>query len=189
MTVKSIIGECLVKMGRKNFVEAVSQDGTAAEWSDDEKELANALLYAINLTYREIVEQHFPLICKEDVCFVDKKLMTSTLEKNILYPVSLKKDEDRAYMKTFADRIESNFDGNATLEYAYMPTTAFGIDDSISDMRITRKVMADGALGKYYFANKMFDLAQSFDTSFRNGISALKYKGRDIRVKRRRWQA
>lgn len=56
-------------------------------------------------------------------------------------------------------------------------------------MRLTRSVLANGALAEYYFQNKMFDLAKSFDSDFRNQIGALRYRGKNILVKARGWQA
>ena len=59
----------------------------------------------------------------------------------------------------------------------------------IDDMRLTRSVLANAALSEYYFQNKMFDLAKSFDSDFRTQIGALRYRGKNILVKARRWQA
>jgi chitinase len=56
-------------------------------------------------------------------------------------------------------------------------------------MRLTVGALSDGALGEYYFQNKTFDLAKSFDSDFRAQIGVLRYKGKNVRVKARRWQA
>ena len=46
MLVKEVLGECLVKMGRENFL-------TGTEYTDEQQALADRLLAAMNIAYRE----------------------------------------------------------------------------------------------------------------------------------------
>lgn len=180
MKIKNVIGECLIKMGKPNIVNKTTFD-------DDETETISKLLAALNIAYREIVTEYLPLIYTQTVCMKDKSVKTSVLEKKIICPISLMFYNEKKPMKIYPDRIESDFDGDATLTYSYMPDIDLVLDDEISDMRLTQSALADGALSEYYFADKMFDLAKSFDTDFRAQMSMLRYKGRRIIIKRRRW--
>lgn len=182
MKVKNVIGECLTKMGRTNFVNKTQFDS-------EESELISKLLCALNIAYRETVTEYLPLIYAQTVVLKDKIVKTSVLDKKILYPVSLEFCNEIKRIKAYPDRIESDFDGEGVLTYAYIPDDDLVLSDEISDMRLTQSALADGTLGEYYFANKVFDLAKSFDADFRAQMSMLRYKGRRIRIKRRRWQA
>ena len=181
MTVKKVIAECLVKMGGKDFTNN-------SEYTADEQELLDALLAALNIVYREIVSEYLPLTECEEVEFEDGVLKISKLSKRILYPVRVTRGDEVKAFKAYPDRIAVNFSGKAMLEYAYMPNNEFEISDSISDLRLTESALSDGTLGEYYFANKVFDLAKSFDTSFRDKLGLLRYTGKRLRVKERRWQ-
>ena len=181
MTVKKVIAECLVKMGVKDFTDN-------SKYTADEQELIDSLLAALNIVYSEIVSEYLPLTECEEVEFVGGELKISELSKRILYPIRVTRGDDVKAFRAYADRVTVNFSGKAMLEYAYMPGVDFKLSDSIVDMRLTQSALSDGTLGEYYFANKVFDLAKSFDTSFRDKIGLLHYKGRRLRIKERRWQ-
>lgn len=182
MTVKSILAECLTKMGTENFLNKTTLGA-------DEQKLANRLLAALNVIYREVVTQYLPLYAEEVVSFENGRLKTQNLEKHILYPVAVYRDGQPCKLKAYNDTITCGFDGEARLVYAYLPETELKISDSIEDMRMSVSALSDGTLGEYYFENKVFDLAKSFDTDFRAKISMLKNKASRLCVKRRRWGA
>lgn len=54
-------------------------------------------------------------------------------------------------------------------------------------MRLTSSVLSDGTLAEMYYQDKVFDLAQSFDTDFRAALGVLRYKGRALRLRAGRW--
>jgi len=182
MTVKEILGECLIKMGLRDFT-------AESTLGDNEKELITSLLAALNIAYREIVCEYLPLTVSENVNFDGGELKVSALKRKILYPISVKRGDEIEHFKTYPDRIAVGFDGKAILEYAYMPEKTLTADDSIEDMRITKSALSDGTLGEYYFANKVFDLAKNFDTSFRGKMGMLRYKGRRLRLGQRGWNS
>lgn len=182
MTVKKVIGECLVKMGEIDFTGK-------STYSEDERSLLAALLAALNITYREVICEYLPLVHTEEVLFEDGAVDISSLEKKILYPIRVTKGDSVAAFKAFANRITAKISGRATLEYAYLPDSELTLDSVISDLRLTQAALSDGALGEYYFANKVFDLARSYDSSFREKMGFMRYKGRSLRLKERRWQA
>ena len=176
MTAKNVISECLLKMGLADF----SHNET---FSEGEQELINSLLGAMNIAYREIICEYLPLTTEENVVFSDGQLMISKLGKSILYPIRLKRGDETVAFKTYPNRLTADFSGEAILEYAYTPPTPISIN------RLTQSALSDGTLAEYYFANKVFDLAKSFDTSFRSKLGLMKYKGRSLRLKERRWRA
>ena len=52
----------------------------------------------------------------------------------------------------------------------------------IEDMRLTVSVLSDGALAELYYRDKVFDIAESYDSDFRAALGALRYKGREMRL-------
>ena len=182
MKIKNVIGECLVRAGKEDF-------SLNASLTDEQKELQNRLLACVNIAYREIVSKYLPLIYEEQVVFQDGKCLAKSLSKKIIFPVRVKVGDSVKAFKTSADAIVCSYSGDATLVYAYMPDKDFAITDEIDDLRITRSCLVNGALAEYYFQNKVFDLAKSFDADFRAETGILRYKGRSVIVKRRGWLA
>lgn len=182
MKIKDVIGECLLKIGETNFVDETS-------YSDEQQATINKLLGALNIAYREIVTSYLPLVHKQKATLKDGKIKASELEKSIVYPISVKQDGEKMSFYTDSTCIFCNGDGEVEIKYAYVPSKAFVLADSVDDMRLTISVMSDATLAEYYFQEKVFELAKSFDTDFRAQISLLRYKGRNLRVKRRGWHA
>lgn len=180
MTAKNVLGECLVKMGLADFTQKSS-------YSDSEKELLDGLLGALNIAYRETVCEYLPLIAEEKATFLDGQLLVSSLAKQIIYPIKITRGDSEVKFKTYPNRICADISGEALIRYAYAPSTPFSLNSSIGDARITQSALADGTLAQYYFANKVFDLAKSFDASFRNKMGFLRYRGKSLRLKARGW--
>ena len=181
MTVKQIVEECVVKMGLDNFIN--NQSYTA-----DEQKLVDRLVFNVNVVYREIVTSYLPLIDSADVEIVNGEYAFSSLTGvRILYPVRLEAGDRDVKVKTYATKLKCDYEGAAKLYYAYLPSSDFAFADSINDARITSQVMCAGVLAEYYFQNKVFDLAKSFDLDYRAGLSVLKYKGRSMFLKDGRW--
>lgn len=80
----------------------------------------------------------------------------------------------------------ADFSGKGVLRYAYLPEEA-ELDDEIADMRITASALSDGTLAQFYFTDKVFDLAEAYDESFRAALSVVRYKGRPMRLGTGRW--
>lgn len=182
MTAKNVIGECLIKMGLADFT-------TKSKFSESEQELIDGLLGALNIAYREVICEYLPLTVEENVYFQNGQLMTSALSEQILYPIRITKGDSVVSFKAYPNRITAGIDGEAVIEYAYTPTTPFSLGSSIGDIRITQSALSDGTLAQYYFANKVFDLAKSFDTAFRSKMGFLRYKGKSLRLKERGWNS
>ena len=164
MLVKDVLGECLVKMGRENFL-------SESDLSDAEQTLADRLLAALNIAYREAVTEYIPLYAEEEVAASDGEIDVSSLSRRILYP----------------DGLAADYSGKGVLRYAYLPDEA-AMTDEIEDMRLTPSALSDGTLAEYYFQDKVFDLAEAYDTSFREALSAVRYKGRPMRLGAGRWR-
>lgn len=181
MQIKKVIGECLVKMGERDFASEQSL-------SEEQKELREKLLKALNVAYREVVSQYLPLYYEQTAVFSGGKCLSSTLDKKIIYPVRVETNSGKVSFRTTHNAIYANVEGEATITYAYMPEE-MTIGGEITDMRLTQTALADGTLAEYYYQNKMFDLARDFDTDFRAQMGILKYRGRNIVIKARRWRA
>ncbi len=176
MTVKEIIGECLLRMGRKNFLESETL-------SDEEKSVKETLIASLNSAYFEIATEHMPYIKDEKVRAKDKTIFNRDLKSPMLYPISLNREGAKAKFKIFHDRLETDFDGEAVLRYAY-PPEKLSETDSIEDSRMTLELLVAGTLSKYYFAMRAFDLASSYDSDFRYKLAYLKYKGKTMTLGR-----
>lgn len=181
MTVKDIITECLSKMGKDNFLSNATLD-------EDEIRLRDALIDCCNIAYRQVVSRYLPNIHKEEVHFVENTVYTKDLAMQILYPIMLKNEDGVLRFRTYYDRIEAKHDGVATLTYAFMPDVKLSIDDTIDKMDLTQHAMVNGVLKEYYFANKLFELAEKYDIDFRDEMDNLKHT-RNFNIKQRRWQA
>ncbi len=181
MKIKNIIGQCLSRMGLENCVENDN-------FTSQEQQTIDALVRAINIVYNEITAQYLPLVEQETVTFVDGKLSFSVLEKRILYPIRLEEGGVKCDFTIYPDRIESDCQ-RGVLKYAYLIDSPLEFDGDIEDMRLDEGTICLGVLAQYYFANKMYDLAKSFDEDFRGRMSAIKIKQKDIRLKQRRWGA
>lgn len=180
MLVKDVLGECLVKMGRENFL-------SESDLSDAEQTLADRLLAALNIAYREAVTEYIPLYAEEEVAASDGEIDVSSLSRRILYPVSFTADGKRRRFWPRPDGLAADYSGKGVLRYAYLPDEA-AITDEIEDMRLTPSALSDGTLAEYYFQDKVFDLAEAYDTSFREALSAVRYKGRPMRLGAGRWR-
>lgn len=179
MFVNEILGECLVKMGGENFMSATDR-------SDAQQALVDRLLAALNIAYREAVTEYLPLVAEETVEVSDGEILASSLERRMTYPLSLTSGDRFFRIRTYPDRILTDLSGMGVLRYAYLPD-ALGEDDEIKDMRLTPSVLSDGTLAELYYQDKVFDLAQSFDTDFRAALGVLRYKGRALRLRAGRW--
>ncbi len=182
MKIKDVVGECLVKTGQTDFSNNQTLD-------TEQTELKDKLVAAINIAYRHIVSEYFLLVKTETVKVTNGKIAASSLYKKILYPIKIVQNDEKISFYSGADCVFCDVEGDVKLTYAYMPSDDLTFESEINDMRLTRSVLANGALAEYYFQNKMFDLAKSFDSDFRNQIGALRYRGKNILVKARRWQA
>jgi len=181
MKVKQIVEECIVKMGLDNFIN--NQTYTA-----DEQKIIDRLVFNVNVVYREIVTSYLPLIDSREVQIEGGEYVFADLTGvRMLYPVRLEAGDKEIKFKTYATKLKCDYEGRAKLYFAYLPSEDFVISDEIDDTRITSQVMCAGVLAEYYFQNKVFDLAKSFDLDYRAGLSVLKYKGRSMFLNVRRW--
>lgn len=179
MLVKEVIGECLVKMGTEDFT-------SATERTEAQQALFDRLLAALNIAYREAVTEYLPLVAEENVVVTDGEIPADSLGRKIIYPLSLTADGKYFRIRTYPDRVLTDLSGKGVLRYAYLPDP-LGEEDEIADMRLTVSVLSDGALAELYYQDKVFDLAQSFDTDFRAALGVLRYKGRALRLRAGRW--
>ena len=177
MLVKDILRECLAKMGEEDFT-----DKPAADRTDAEKVLAAKLVSALNTAYREAVSGYLPLIAEESVTAADGYIPASSLARAIVYPVSLVTAAgEKCRLRSAPDGVATDLNGTGVLRYAYLPEDA---DESgeIEDMRLTVSVLSDGVLAELYYRDKVFDIAESYDSDFRAALGALRYKGREMRL-------
>ncbi len=179
MLVKDVLGECLAKMGREDFLSESSL-------SDEDAKLRDRLLAALNIAYREAVTEFIPLYHEEEVTVSEGEADPSALSKRILYPVTLSFAGERHKVWIRAGRLRSDRDGKGTLRYAYLPEE-LPLDGEIEDMRVTPSALSDGTLAEFYLADKVFDLAEAYDASFRDAMRAVRYKGRPLRLGAGRW--
>lgn len=180
MLVKDVLGECLVKLGREDFFASESLD-------DEQEALASRLLAALNLAYRTAVTEYIPLYAEEEVTVTDGVIAVSALERRILYPVALAAGGRRRRVWVRPDGLCADVSGKAVLRYAYLPDE-LALTDAIEDMRLTSDALSDGTLAEYYLADKVFGIAEAYDASFREALSAVRYKGRAMRLGAGRWR-
>lgn len=182
MIIKKVVGECLRRMGEKDFT-------SATQLTDEQKELQDKLIGACNIVYREIVSRYIPVYYSQKVTFEDGKTLLSSLHKKPLYIVSVKVGDTSVPFFVQAPSILAEIDGPATVKYVCLPAEyELTLTSDVSDLKVTQGAFCCGVLAEYYFQNKVFDLAKSFDTEFRVQMNELKFKGKSIVIKARRWK-
>lgn len=182
MTVKEILGACLEKSAKSNFI-------SNATYTSEQQAIIDRLLSALNTVYREIATEYLPMLTDEEVTLENGKINPSDLSHPALYPVKiLDADGIKHAMKCYPAEIRSDFSGEAVLTYAYLPD-ALALSDSVGDMRLTVNILSDGVLSEFYFTDRVFDLASAYGDKFRTALSVLKLKGREIKIKAGRWGA
>lgn len=183
MNIKKVVGECLRRMGEKDFTTS------SAQLTDEQKELQDKLLGACNIVYREIASRYIPVYYSQKVTFENGKTPLSSLHRKPLYIVSIKAGDSSVPFCVQTSSILAEIEGGAIIKYVCMPSeTDLNINSEINDLRVSQSAFCCGVLGEYYFQNKVFDLARSFDGEFREQMNELKYKGRSIVIKARRWK-
>ncbi|MDD4839197.1 MAG: hypothetical protein PHE93_00805 [Clostridia bacterium] len=179
MQVKDILRDCLKKLSIADFLDE-------ATYTSVQNALVSRLLDCLNLIYQEVASDYFPLTFSESVTLDGAVLNYSTLSNRLIKPISLENNGKNIVFVTLPSGIESDFIGEATLTYNYLPAT-LNISSSIDDYRLTGGLLSDGVIGEYYFLDSVFDLAAAYDTKFRKDLSWVSTKGREIKVKERRW--
>ena len=181
MEIKKIIKKCLVKMG----LDGVDFDQLTAE----QEETITKLVDALNVAYAEAVTAYMPLTTDEKVVSVDGVIDCAELSKQMVHPVRLvDKNGAKHRYRIMPTLVVTDFDGEGVLTYAYAPDE-YALEDSLDDIRFTAEILAEGALGVYYFALRAFDLSAVHDDNFREAVKKMKYKGREMVIKERRWSA
>ena len=182
MKLEKILKVCLAKMGEKDFLQNESL-------TDSEKDTIDRLVDSFNIGYTDAVSDFMPLVVEENVAIIDKQVDCSTLEKQLIYATKL---TDRKGVKhrfrLMPSTIVTDFSGEGVLEYCYAPDRVeFG--GELLDTRFTAEILADCTLATYYFSLRSFDLASAYYDKFVLAVSKLKNKGREIKIKERRWGA
>jgi hypothetical protein len=181
MEIKKIIKICLVKMGLGpvDFQELTQQ----------QQEVVNKLVDAFNVAYCEAVTTYMPLTTEEEVVVQDGVVDCAALSRQMVYPTRLvDKNGAKHRYRLLPTSVVTDFSGEGVMTYAYSPDE-YALDDVLDDLRFTAEILAEGTLGVYFFALRAFDLASVHDDNFRVAVKKMKYNGREIRIKERRWGA
>lgn len=182
MKIRNIISDCLLKLGYGTAVDMEIDANRSAE----ENRIVDILLRCVSITYTEIVTRHFPNIVREEVVLTDNKLTFATLTGGkFVYAVSLKQKGEYQKIKVYPTFLESEFSGEATLEYCALPAS-YTLDTELPDV-VPCQIIADGVTAEYAYAENMIDTGVSCERKFAEGLGALKCRGVGKYVKARRW--
>lgn len=180
MTVKFLISKSLEKMNVDDFAGK-------SQLTDREKNLQRSLVYAFGAVYRELLAEYIPLETKEKATFKDNKLSAAALSKRILYPISVLKNSKKLDFQTDAENIYTTESGELTVVYTYLPETELTPDTEVNFIGVSDDLITDGMLAQYYFATGTYELAKSYDATYRDKLWRLKYKGKELKLKAGRW--
>ena len=103
-----------------------------------------------------------------------------------MYVVGIKKDGVAKSFKTKASYIETTFDGDAEIEYAYLADD-FLLTGEIADKRLAKWLIADGVVAEFCYAENMPVEAAAAYKRFTDGLKYLKNKSLRLTVLARRW--
>ena len=181
MKVSDVIKNCFVKLGY-GVVNVTDESLT-----DDKKRLVDILLLCVENVHSEVISTYFPNIVTEKVTLVDGKVEYSALKNHkIVYPVSLKCGGETRKIRAFPTYIESDFSGDATLEFcALLPEYTLSTELSGT---VPCWLLSEGVVSEYAYATNMLDVGASAEKKFREGLSELKtHFGAGRYVRPRRW--
>lgn len=181
MLVKDIISNCILKLGYSDRIDIEKE-----ELSQEEQKIINTLLKCADIIYAEISTAYLPNLTKENVTLRNNKLCHSTLNNKLIYCVSLKQNGIARYIKQYPSYIESNFSGDAILEYVCLPeklTLASDIPNTIPFWLIS-----NGIIAEYAYANNLIDIAVQHERKYREGLSLMKSRGASKYIKARGWR-
>ncbi len=176
---RKILKECFCKLNTADLSQKENP-------TEEESLLISRLIACVNTAVREAACEYLPQIYEQCVESENGVIDVRELDKRILYPISLVLGDKKIKIKTYPSCLKADFRGAALLRYVYIPDE-YGIDDDVEIDRMTADVASDGALAEYYFRNRVFDIAQYFDARFRNALTMLRYKGREIKLPSGRW--
>ncbi len=178
MTVKEIIAAALFKLGYGDI--------DFEEMTSEENALVEKALKCLNLVYQQIETEYLPLTTVEDVRFTEGVLRYDELTKPLLYIVSVKSHGETKCFKMRANYVESTFDGEAAVEYAYLADD-LTLDGEIEDKRLAKWLVAEGVAAEFCYAENMPTEAAAAYKRFTDGLKYLKNKSIRLFVKSRRW--
>lgn len=182
MKVYEILNDCLFKLGLSDRL-SLTEAGT---YTEEQQKIINALLRCSNMVYAELCTSYFPNIVTENVLFSENKLNLSQLQNSkYVYAVTLRQNGILKKIKQYPSYIESNFSGEAVLEYVALPATLAFNSELIC--RIPSWLFAEGIVGEYAYANNLIDIAVACERKFREGLGQLRARGSGKYVKARRW--
>lgn len=182
MKVYEILNDCIFKLGMSDRI-SLTETGT---YTDEQQKIINSLLRCANIVYAELCTNYFPNIVCEKVLFTDNKLNLSSLQNNrFVYAVTLRQNGILKRIKQYPSYIESNFSGDAVLEYVALPNPLTFLTE-VSNV-IPSWLYAEGIVSEYAFANNLIDIAAACERKFREGLGQLRARGAGKYVKARRW--
>lgn len=181
MKVRDILNDCVFKLGYAGRVDA----SEGAENGAEEMNILDMLVRCVNLVYAEMCVEYKLNVVSETVNFVDNKFELCGLTNKFAYAVCLKHNGRSRRIKQYPSHIESDFSGEAELEFAAMPPTLTA-DSTIPDA-VPSGVISDGAVSEYAYANNMLDSAVQYERKFKEGMSNIFRRGSSKYVKARRW--
>ena len=180
MNVKEVLKIACEFIGLDEIKEAMDYPLSATE---EQTEIINKLLKCFNLVQEEIATEFLPLTFKQEISATEN-IYFSLLEKNVLRVLSVKKDKKTLPFKVFPDHVA--FNGSATeITYNYIPEEV-EIDDNILYLVPTR-IYAYGIAREYFVFEGLIDKASMFENRFKNSISALLVKDKNLILPKRTW--
>lgn len=185
MTVKEIICDALLLLGRSDVVEEYSH-GNAMDV--EKRQAVKTLLYCFNAVADELARAYFPLKTRERVNVNDGKISVFGLERKPVRILSVESDGRKVNWRVYPEyiRVDAN---DVVVEYEYCPEEKSENDDAVfGDVIVGARTVVYGMASEYCLINGEIESANAWESKYRQEIDkalcSQKVRGR---IPPRRW--
>ena len=188
MTAKNVIKLMVQYLGEYDLLETTTLGGVTAP-TEQQTAKINKMLSSVNDTMQSLAIMYFPLKYKQTVTSHTGIYQFSGLQKELLDIVKLtdKYGCDVKYM-FFPTHFEAKA-GVLNIVYTYLPdfVTAINQDLDIASNFVSQRVVALGAISKYFMCLGMYNDAEQWNKMFETACKVSKRRKDNVVMKKRRW--
>lgn len=159
-------------------VAEIAQAAGALVECDD----AERMEQCVRRTAAEVAAEYFPVVATEVVSFTGGEAAFSVLAYAPVKVYAVTRGGKREPFTVGGDRICAGFEGEAEVEYAFIPPDT---DPLICHPAVTARTLAYGAAAEYCLLNGLYDDAAVWDKRYRDSLTRL--GGGSFKLPGRRW--
>lgn len=150
----------------------------------------NKILKAINNVIEQLAFNFLNFKTQETVLIEDKNFDLSLLSHKFLKVCKLESELNNKKLKFEIDGnyIKTDFNGNAVMEYFYIPDKVTKLNDKILiDSKVSESVFVLGVITEYCFINGLFDDAKVWEEKFLKELNKVIKFNKNFYLPKRGW--